>query len=220
MNDPLLDKQFVGEDQMLGTEDEVNPAMKDLETDIIQAMGNQNSLDELLSLGASYPESSSMTDEPSTETGSLFFGFGGNSESSESYTMESFTESVLDDDFDFVGDQKRCCCFSTSPPQESKDETESKDENQPEPEEPTMTSPVLPIPAREDMDKICLVLDMDETLIHSSFLPVPNQMSTLPHRQRLPSPAFPEMSLKLLPPRCTNADKPAAWTILRPDRRR
>jgi RNA polymerase II subunit A small phosphatase-like protein len=35
-------------------------------------------------------------------------------------------------------------------------------------------APLLPKPAPADADRICLVLDLDETLIHSSFLEIPN----------------------------------------------
>ena len=37
--------------------------------------------------------------------------------------------------------------------------------------------PFLPPATREDRRKPCLVLDLDETLVHSSFKPVPTPTS-------------------------------------------
>jgi len=69
---------------------------------------------------------------------------------------------------DFIGRLFGCfCCHSSSDvqiPGQLKDDKK----------------PLLPDVLHEDRGKMCLVLDLDETLVHSSFRPVPNPDYVLP----------------------------------------
>lgn len=70
-----------------------------------------------------------------------------------------------------------CCCFHTIPPPPETEE-EQKDETELDvtelPEESTIESFLLPPQSPEYLGRKCLVLDLDETLVHSSFKPIPN----------------------------------------------
>jgi len=43
-----------------------------------------------------------------------------------------------------------------------------------------LQGPLLPLCGNDDRDKKCLVLDLDETLVHSSFKPIPNPDYVIP----------------------------------------
>jgi len=70
-----------------------------------------------------------------------------------------------------------CCCFLRRQyPETSKEE----DENAAEVGIITDNTPLLPPPSPELAGKKCLVLDLDETLLHSSFKPIPNPDFIIP----------------------------------------
>jgi len=78
--------------------------------------------------------------------------------------------------------QRLCCCFF-------KDRSEAYQPSEPQQEVPiaTLSSttssdvlPLLPPPAPDMIGKRCLVLDLDETLVHSSFKPIPNPDFIIP----------------------------------------
>jgi len=69
-----------------------------------------------------------------------------------------------------------CCCFFRNQRDDFKDEEERTTEVG----IVTDTTPLLPPPSLELAGKKCLVLDLDETLVHSSFKPIPNPDFIIP----------------------------------------
>ena len=82
--------------------------------------------------------------------------------------------SSYNDDQIFQGQQKRRCCYKEPPMKEEKQCDHNEISDFSFSSEENMTSLLLGEPDPNDVDKICLVLDLDETLIHSSFVPVKN----------------------------------------------
>jgi len=70
-----------------------------------------------------------------------------------------------------------CCCFMRS---KYPDDPKEEDENAAEVGIVTDNTPLLPPPSLELAGKKCLVLDLDETLLHSSFKPIPNPDFIIP----------------------------------------
>jgi len=70
-----------------------------------------------------------------------------------------------------------CCCFTKAPkePEEVYKIPLSTVTAEPENQEH-----LLPLPSPEHVNKKCLVLDLDETLVHSSFKPIPNPDFVIP----------------------------------------
>ncbi len=66
-----------------------------------------------------------------------------------------------------------CCCFSAADLQIQQNIRAASSRK-------AEAVPLLPGTVQEDANKICLVLDLDETLVHSSFKPVPNPDYVLP----------------------------------------
>lgn len=80
--------------------------------------------------------------------------------------------------------QRLCCCFFND-----RSRTYQQEEQQPQQEviiqqQPSTVTPdvlpLLPPPAPDMIGKHCLVLDLDETLVHSSFKPIPNPDFIIP----------------------------------------
>eukprot|EP01119_Soliformovum_irregulare_P008783 TRINITY_DN21892_c0_g1_i1.p1 TRINITY_DN21892_c0_g1~~TRINITY_DN21892_c0_g1_i1.p1 ORF type:complete len:271 (-),score=42.38 TRINITY_DN21892_c0_g1_i1:113-925(-) len=83
--------------------------------------------------------------------------------------------------------ERLCCCFF-------KDRSSAYQADEPQQEVPIQTHqpqttvsstnsdvlPLLPPPAPDMIGKHCLVLDLDETLVHSSFKPIPNPDFIIP----------------------------------------
>jgi len=69
-----------------------------------------------------------------------------------------------------------CCCFFRNHPEEK----DSQYENATDVGIVTDNTPLLPPPSPILTGKKCLVLDLDETLLHSSFKPIPNPDFIIP----------------------------------------
>ena len=137
-----------------------------LEMEILKTMAGNNSVDPLFNAGL--PDASIAT--TSTVTSSLF-------NTSQSFTMESFTvdsitaSSMNNGKNELVNNNASLCqCCSRS------DNYKGNDSNQENPQVAgsNKSSELLPPQSLEDKGKITLVLDLDETLVHASFLAIPH----------------------------------------------
>jgi len=73
--------------------------------------------------------------------------------------------------------QRLCCCFFRSRREIQRDENETLSNSI---GIVTDNTPLLPPPSPELAGRKCLVLDLDETLLHSSFKPIPNPDFIIP----------------------------------------
>ncbi|XP_013778770.1 carboxy-terminal domain RNA polymerase II polypeptide A small phosphatase 1-like [Limulus polyphemus] len=71
------------------------------------------------------------------------------------------------------------CCFSRNPRQ-TNPSTHSEENGQCSPKLPVQGKYLLPPMKPQDMHKICMVIDLDETLVHSSFKPISNADFVVP----------------------------------------
>ena len=127
---------------------------------------------------------------PSATTGSVTTFYTSNSLSMESFTLDTFNTLGGATTADYerrYGKQRRCCASIKKQVQISDDNgidspggaganglnsDNRQNGGQQKSSEPLQQ--LLPDPAPEDKNKICLVLDLDETLVHSSFLSIPH----------------------------------------------
>ena len=138
-----------------------------LEMEILKSMSNGSPNDS--PFGAALPDASITTATTSVVATSIF-------NSSTTFTMESFTENTLTSlnppssmqDIEIAppaDEPMPCsCCFSQS----IKPGVKTQKKQLPP------DGSLLPAQSSEDRGKICLVLDLDETLVHSSFLAIPH----------------------------------------------
>ncbi|OHT11914.1 putative C-terminal domain small phosphatase [Tritrichomonas foetus] len=96
------------------------------------------------------------------------------SNSNEGFTIASYssTSYIAEDDYDFVGQQNRHCCSCILNPIEQKPSNSTESELSYSSGDNNLTSILLGPPDAEDVHKFCLVVDLDETLVHSSFVPI------------------------------------------------
>ena len=138
-----------------------------LEMEILKSMSNNSGGDSRF--GTVLPDASLTTATTSVLATSIF-------NSSTTFTMESFTENTLsslappssiqDNDMPMQKELKPApcsCCFAPI----VRPDMQAQRKLPPD-------GSLLPDQASEDRGKICLVLDLDETLVHSSFLAIPH----------------------------------------------
>lgn len=144
-----------------------------LEMEILKAMAGNNQLDGKINLPDASIAPSTSTN--SSAASSLF-------NNSQSFTMESFTVDSIDpsltvSEIDMQEANPRpkkpvMCCRR---PQPSQVQIVSQSELEPPPVVgQNKATELLPPQSNEDKGKITLVLDLDETLVHSSFLAIPH----------------------------------------------
>lgn len=137
-----------------------------LEMEILKSMASGKNLDS--PFGGALPDASITTATTSIVATSIF-------NSSTAFTMESFTEKTLSslappetimEESDLSpqeeAPQGKSCCMSPVKRQDQSKQAIAPDGS------------LLPAQSSEDRGKICLVLDLDETLVHSSFLAIPH----------------------------------------------
>lgn len=144
------------------------------ELEILRAAQSGGIVDPLFNTGL--PDASIASTTSNSVASSLYTT---SSVSMESFTLETMATAMGINDIDLKTGNKRAgkgaakagCCGSgkPAPPLEREDE-ESDGTTRPKESLPDL----LPPPAAEDKNKICLVLDLDETLVHSSFLSIPH----------------------------------------------
>ena len=140
-----------------------------LEMEILKSMSGGGNLDPLFNSGL--PDAS-MTAAGTTTLNSSIFN------SSQSFTMESLTLDTLtmtnyrpDDKEELKNSISffQCCKKSNVPTNNPQNNGQNSNKI-----EINKNSILLPPQLSEDKDKITLVLDLDETLVHSSFLGIPH----------------------------------------------
>lgn len=171
------DPENVGETHMRAKDNLDPKVIQQLELEILRQMQAGGTVVDPL-FNAGLPDASVASAASTSITSSLY-------SSNASVSMESFT---LDTIATVVGahsvellsgkstktssNQGSGCCGSKAPLPKTTAENGNDDG------ERDKTSEVLPVllppPAPEDKNKICLVLDLDETLVHSSFLSIPH----------------------------------------------
>ncbi|OHT11327.1 NLI interacting factor-like phosphatase family protein [Tritrichomonas foetus] len=151
-------------------------AIQHLENEILRTMQAGNSVvDPLFNIGL--PDTSVASSSTYSNATSLY---STNSVSMESFTLDTFVTAggATSVDYDQRFGKKPGCCASmkrqTNGASSSSEGTNTtvKGSGGNNPNDPL--PPLLPPPLPEDQNKICLVLDLDETLVHSSFLSIPH----------------------------------------------
>lgn len=139
-----------------------------LELEILRAMQTSGAVVDPL-FNAGLPDAS-VASSTTSMTASLY---STNSVSMESFTLDTITTANIAGEVKASDNSANVGCCSRFKKQTAPSETGT--EENPDPNvDPASLPPLLPPPAPEDKNKICLVLDLDETLVHSSFLSIPH----------------------------------------------
>ncbi|OHT08360.1 NLI interacting factor-like phosphatase family protein [Tritrichomonas foetus] len=137
-----------------------------LEMEILKTMAGTNPIDSLFS--SNLPDSSIN----SNVMGSSLFN-SSQSFSLESFTVDSVTTTSLtstSSELETIQQESNRCCSRHAQIQNGSIHESKKPLSVGE----NKSVELLPSQSKEDKGKICLVLDLDETLIHSSFLAIPH----------------------------------------------
>lgn len=149
-------------DNHMRVETEIDPRiLSNLNTELQKSI-NQGSLISSTT-GQLLPDASVTASQTSTLATSLYSR--SSSISMESFTLETFSTSIKEQN-SVETEASGGCCPKTS------DQTKGSSSETIQLPSPTSNC-LLPPPAKEDKGKICLVLDLDETLVHSSFMAIP-----------------------------------------------
>lgn len=164
-DDVVVDQEDVLNTHVRGKHSLDPKVVQKLEMEILKSMASGKNVD--TRFGGALPDASITTATTSIVATSIF-------NSSTAFTMESFTEQTLSylappetivHDDDSVEEQEpasRSCCFMQSARPDTRRLM------------PNADGSLLPPQSPKDKGKICLVLDLDETLVHSSFLAIPH----------------------------------------------
>ena len=133
--------------------------IRQLEMNILKTMSGNAFIDPLFSSGV--PE----TTLQSTTIGSSSLSLTQSSFTMESVTVDSISTTVDQEENSNNAEKKKCCSTKSSSNQEVAQPSVAGANQNPQ---------LLPPQRSEDKGKITLVLDLDETLIHSSFLSIPH----------------------------------------------
>ena len=145
------------------------------ELEILRAAQSGGVVDPLFNTGL--PDASVASTASTSVASSLYSG--GSSVSMESFTLDTIATAIGVNDIDIKTGGKKsgqgavktgCCGSKSAPTVPERSDDESDGGNRGKEALPAL----LPPPAAEDKNKICLVLDLDETLVHSSFLSIPH----------------------------------------------
>lgn len=174
----LPDKTDEGEDEGQEThmraKNNLDPkVIQTLELEILRAMQGNSVVDPIFNAGL--PDAS-VVSSTTSNTSSIY---STNSISMESFTLDSlataFGASQTEDGGSGGANKRKPCCQSLKKQEKPSTSAQPNEPEQPQPEPATsQVRNLLPPPAAEDKNKICLVLDLDETLVHSSFLSIPH----------------------------------------------
>ena len=149
--------------------------IQQLELGILRAAQSGGTVDPLFNAGL--PDSS-VTGTSSTSMSSSLYTTS-TSVSMESFTIDTIVAGVSNPkDLELRPGGRRpaqarttnCCCRAKVEPASLK----PNDDSEANSGAGSLTQGLLPAPSLEDKNKLCLVLDLDETLVHSSFLAIPH----------------------------------------------